>query len=593
MSVDSTSNSRYAMALAMVEQTGRHVFLTGRAGTGKTTFLKELRERSVKRMIVVAPTGVAAINAGGVTIHSFFQLPFGLFLPGYTRKSKFRFGKDKIDIIRRLDLLVIDEVSMLRADLLDEISRVLQKYRRNSVPFGGVQLLLIGDLYQLSPIVKEEEWGEMRDYYPSPYFFDSVELKKAGFESVELTHIYRQTDMQFIYLLEKVRQRKLDSLSISILQSRYYPGFQPDDSLGYVTLTTHNYQSDRINYGKLEELPGEPYIYEAEIQGDFPESSYPTAFRMEIRVGAQVMFVRNNTEAGYYNGKIGKVVRCSQEKIWVDDGVCEVEVGVESWENKKYVVDQKTQEIKEEVVGEFLQFPLRLAWAITIHKSQGLTFDKVIIDAGYSFAPGQVYVALSRCRTLEGVILHSPIENRALLEDTCVDGFYAHRNFEPDPDHLSFCKREYRLEQLRDQFDFSGMWENLIRLQEVAFVAYRKIYSRLEADIRAVVFQFGPEIHEVSGKFIRQLYSMGNQSEEVLDERCVKAAVYFLEKLDVIVRPLIPRIILDVEGKSQVAALTKIKKELKTQLNEKLVTLQLLKNQKHFDMVAYLKAKPV
>lgn len=589
--VDFSGNPMFSLALDLVEQTGKNVFLTGRAGTGKTTFLRTLRERAVKRMIVVAPTGIAAINAGGVTMHSFFQLSFGLFLPGFTRKNKFKFSQEKIDIIRRLDLLVIDEVSMLRADLLDEVSRVLQRYRHSSQPFGGVQLLLIGDLYQLSPIVREDEWEAMKAYYPSPYFFDSRELRTVGFESVELTHIYRQTNAEFIYLLEKVRQRKLDPISVGLLQSRYMPGFQPSDEEGYVTLTTHNYQSERINQSKLDALGGRMYTFEAEVKGEFPESSFPTASRMDLKAGAQVMFIKNDPLRRYYNGKIGKIIRCSDDAVWVDCEGVEIEVSTEVWENKKYVVDKETHEIKEEVDGEFFQLPLKLAWAITIHKSQGLTFDKVIIDAGRSFAPGQVYVALSRCRSLDGVILQSPLDQRALIDDTYIDCFCANRDFQPKAEDVDRYKQQYRFGLLRDQFDFSSMWGSLSQLQEIAYTSYRKLYSRLEADIRQMVFRFGQEIYEVSEKFIRQLYQMYSQPQGIIDERCIKAAGYFLEKIDQIVQPVLPRLTLDVESENQAEILGKIRKELRRLVAEKRSTLQLLLNSGTFRIREYLRAK--
>ncbi|MDE5575722.1 MAG: AAA family ATPase, partial [Bacteroidales bacterium] len=298
-------NPEFAFAMEMVEETDRNLFLTGRAGTGKTTFLKELVRRGAKRMVVLAPTGIAAINAGGSTLHSFFQLPFGLYLPGYSRKNKFRIGKEKINLMRSIDLMVIDEVSMLRADILDEVSGILKRYRNDHRPFGGVQLLMIGDLQQLAPIVKDEEWEQMKDYYASPYFFESEALKSVGFSCVELQKIYRQNDISFIGLLEKIRTRNIDQNVLDLLHSRYVPGFTPPEKDGYITLTTHNYQSDRINEDSLAALPEKEQVYEAQINGNFPESSFPTAAALRFKPGAQVMFVKNDSSPDhrYYNGK--------------------------------------------------------------------------------------------------------------------------------------------------------------------------------------------------------------------------------------------------------------------------------------------------
>jgi len=408
MSFETPVNHELQLADNFVRHTGCNIFLTGKAGTGKTTFLRNLHRNTAKRMIITAPTGVAAINAGGVTLHSFFQLPFGPFVPGSEayesgKQRQFRFSREKKQIIKSLDLLVIDEISMVRADLLDAVDAVLRRHRRNNLPFGGVQLLMIGDLHQLSPVVKRDEWQLLKQYYRSVYFFSSNALDNTELVTIRLKHIYRQSDPYFINLLNRVRDNRLDASTAADLNRRYIPGFEPDEDLGYITLTTHNRNADSINQTRLSALTGRKYSFRAEISGDFPEYIYPTPADLLLKEGAQVMFVRNDSSAEklYYNGKIGKISAISNENISV---VCpgspkEIVVEPVTWENIKYTVNKETGEIQEEITGEFRQYPLKLAWAITIHKSQGLTFDRAIIDARAAFAHGQVYVALSRCKS--------------------------------------------------------------------------------------------------------------------------------------------------------------------------------------------------
>ena len=420
------TNLQLDLAFNYLENTGTNIFLTGKAGTGKTTFLKKLKETSPKRMIVVAPTGVAAINAGGVTIHSFFQLPFGPYIPGSEMASgqnksySHKFSRDKINIIRSMDLLVIDEVSMVRADLLDAISDMLRRYRDRNKPFGGVQLLLIGDLQQLAPVAKEDEWNLLREHYASPFFFDSKALSESDYLCIELTQVYRQADDTFVRLLNNIRENRFDENTLHTLNQRYIPNFKPNDKAGYITLTTHNYQAQQINNRKLQELPGPAYTYKAEIKDDFPAYSYPTDEVLELKQDAQVMFVKNDSsgERRYYNGKIGRIVFISPSKIIVSDELGnDITVDRETWTNVKYTIDENTKDITETIAGSFSQYPLKTAWAITIHKSQGLTFEHAIIDASAAFSHGQVYVALSRCKTLEGMVLSSPITRNAMISD--------------------------------------------------------------------------------------------------------------------------------------------------------------------------------
>ena len=589
-------NPEFTFAMDMVEQTDRNLFLTGRAGTGKTTFLKELVKRRTKRMVVLAPTGIAAINAGGSTLHSFFQLPFGLYLPGYVRKNKFRLGKEKINLMRGIDLLVIDEVSMLRADILDEISGILKRYRNDHRPFGGVQLLLIGDLQQLSPIVKDDEWEQMKNYYASPYFFESEALKSVGFSCVELHKIYRQNDLSFIGLLEKIRTRNVDREVMELLHSRYIPGFVPPEKDGYITLTTHNYQSDRINKDSLAALPQKEQIYEARINGNFPETSFPTAALLRFKPGAQVMFVKNDSSAEhrYYNGKIGFVTRCEKDAVYVRDKErdnIEIKVEAEVWENTKYVIDTQTKEIKSEVEGSFKQIPLRLAWAVTIHKSQGLTFDKVVIDAGRAFAHGQVYVALSRCRSLKGIVLRSPLAPEAMVGDNRIDNFYQYSDFRSDTEFLNDCKTRYRFDLIRQQFNFSALRKCLQETADIGRKVLPQAYPRLYQDLLQAVDDFERDIFDVGERFYIEINRLERCEKAHQDERCFKAADYFLPKLESILQALIPRLSVEIDSPKEQKRLLEKKSELKRFFTEKRNTLQILCKNKAFDIGKYLRAK--
>ncbi|MCM1040904.1 MAG: HRDC domain-containing protein [Bacteroides sp.] len=591
-------NPEFAFAMELVEETDQNLFLTGRAGTGKTTFLKELVRRSAKRMVVLAPTGIAAINAGGSTLHSFFQLPFGLYLPGYSRKNKFRIGKEKINLMRSIDLMVIDEVSMLRADILDEVSGILKRYRNDHRPFGGVQLLMIGDLQQLAPIVKDDEWEQMKDYYASPYFFESEALKSVGFSCVELQKIYRQNDAAFIGLLEKIRTRNIDPSVLELLHSRYVPGFVPPEEDGYITLTTHNYQSDRINEASLAALPEKESVYEAQISGTFPESSYPTAFALRFKPGAQVMFVKNDSSPDhrYYNGKIGFVTRCGENAVWVrcneeNREPEEIKVEAESWENTKYVIDNETKEIKADVEGSFKQIPLRLAWAVTIHKSQGLTFHKVVIDAGRAFAHGQVYVALSRCRTLEGIVLRSPLTPESIVGDDRIDSFVQNNDFGSNAGFLVQCKADYRFDLIRHQFNFSALRQCLREISDVAHRVLPEVYPRLYGDIVQAVADFEQDVFSVGERFFVEINRLPTREKAYQDERCTKAAAYFLQKLENILQPLIPRLSVEIDNQKEQERLADKKAELKRLFTEKQNTLKLLCETKAFDITAYLRAK--
>ena len=416
------NNPELQLAWQFIENTGTHLFLTGKAGTGKTTFLKRLREHTPKRMVVLAPTGIAAINAGGVTIHSFFQLSFAPFVPETTFNSAqmhYRFSKEKRNIIRSMDLLVIDEISMVRADLLDAVDAALRRYRDREKPFGGVQLLMIGDLQQLAPVVKDSEWELLKNHYETPYFFASRALRETVYMTIELKKVYRQSDTFFLSLLNKIRENKADDEVLNELNRRYQPGFHPRKEEGYIRLTTHNYQAQQVNDRELASLSGKAYHFRAEIEGDFPEYSYPADELLTIKEGAQIMFLKNDpsSEKRYYNGMIGEVVTVNDAGIIVrgKGNKSEFQLLPEEWGNYKYVLNEETKEITEVIEGTFRQYPIRLAWAITIHKSQGLTFERAIIDARNSFAHGQTYVALSRCTSLEGLVLKSKISSRDIF----------------------------------------------------------------------------------------------------------------------------------------------------------------------------------
>ena len=546
-------NTKLTFAEALVLNTDAHVFLTGRAGTGKTTFLKDLRSKTYKRMVVVAPTGVAAINAGGQTIHSFFQLPFGPQIPedgpmadtvnARVMASQYqKIRKNKLNIIRSLDLLVIDEISMVRADVLDAIDAVLRRARRSQKPFGGVQVLMIGDVHQLAPVAKPDEWEILAPYYNSVYFFGSHVLQKAPYLCVELDHIYRQHDEDFITLLNKIRDNRLDTECLQLLNQRYLPDFQPDDKEGYITLTTHNFQADEINESKLEALSGKAVIFNAEVKGTFPENTYPTKESLELKVGAQVMFVKNDPspEKAFFNGKIGRVIAIDEDhdSVEVQCGDERLTVSKLQWQNMEYTINNDSKDIEENEIGSFTQIPLRLAWAVTIHKSQGLTFDRLIVDAGQAFAHGQVYVALSRSTSLEGLVLKTRIPSSALVNDFTVNRFVDQLpEKEPTQEKVDQLQHDYELETMLELIDFYELYKDFGKVMKVVYDNNTLFDADMIQDLSQRRNRFLEELCGVGSKFegqVRRLHEETPCCEQnhALQERIAKGSAYFKEHLD-------------------------------------------------------------
>ena len=592
-------NDQLRIAWDFVENTGKSIFLTGKAGTGKTTFLKTVVEKSRKRTIVVAPTGVAAINAGGVTIHSFFQLPFTPYVPNATIKSKFDFGREKRRIIASLDLLVIDEISMVRSDLLDAVDNVLRRFRNRFQPFGGVQLLMIGDLQQLTPVVTPEDEKMLQPYYDTPYFFGSKALAQTDYVTIQLEKVYRQQDSTFIDILNHIRDGQATDADLQQLNTRYVPGFIPKDEDGYIRLTTHNRIADQYNDNALLRLPSRAFSFKAEIEGTFPELSYPTNETLELKTGTQVMFVKNDPtgQQRYYNGRIGRVTYVDGEKILVQcqGDTDNIEVEPLEWENARYTLNPTTREIETEVQGVFRQYPLRLAWAITIHKSQGLTFDRAIIDANLSFAPGQVYVALSRCRTLEGMVLASPLQSRAIINDRRVDDYIEsqEQNAQRSIARLPQLKEEYFQILLMELFDF----QLLLRHQEHMVRLFAEFFSRshpqLEQLQKQTLTDFRQKVVDVATKWTQTIRLMTPDAlhADAFLERVKRSADYFANNLrELFSKPLRLTQAVKTNNKQAMARLDNIFVELQQTVRAKNMLLQVIAQQ-GFSITTYLKQK--
>ncbi|AYL95626.1 HRDC domain-containing protein [Mucilaginibacter celer] len=507
----SEHNPAMQLAHDYLESTNTVVFLTGKAGTGKTTFLQNLRQTSKKKLAVVAPTGVAAINAGGMTIHSLFQIPFGPVIPGGNTHPEASYNDEKKELLTALELLIIDEISMVRPDVLDQLDLILRNIKKNNYPFGGIQLLLIGDLSQLSPIIRDDEWGILRPYYATPYFFSSQVMQKAPFVRIELDHVYRQKEQTFVDILNEVRNQTISPASLDLLNARYLPDFKPTVDDPYITLTTHNNIAQQINTEYLDALTGTEFEFAATIRGEFPKDAYPTETSLKLKIGAQVMFVKNDGSAEklYYNGKIGTISRRDGNTVFVTTGTGK-ELAVEpvEWTNIKYQMAEG--EMSETNAGSFAQHPLKLAWAITIHKSQGLTFDKAIIDVSEAFTHGQAYVALSRCRSLSGMVLRNPIAAHNIIGDPAVTRFNIQAEaIKPNWQTLERDKELYRMFLLSSLFNF-----NQLRVNAKGF--------------EVLILNLDTEIMEVAEKFNRQLKA----------ERSQQAATYFLDKFKIVVENL-------------------------------------------------------
>ena len=538
---NSSPNEIFTLAADIVLNTSQSVFLTGKAGTGKTTFLHYIREHADKNVIVAAPTGVASINAGGVTLHSLLQLPFEPFIPNLEGKKKlefhFKLRKSKIEMLRELDLLIIDEVSMLRADMLDAIDYLLKRYRNNQQLFGGVQILFIGDMYQLPPVVQQHEWDQMKEYYPSPFFFHAQALQNNMPLYIELKTIYRQSDQVFIDILNRIRNSCTTSADLQILNKRYDPSFKLTEENRYIVLCTHNYKADKINNDELARLTAKAVSFSGKISGDFAENSLPTDFNLLLKVGAQVMFVKNDAgeKRRYYNGKLAVVSFLSEKKIIVRfENGHEMELEEETWRNVRYSLNEDSGDIQEEELGAFTQYPIRLAWAITIHKSQGLTFDRVVIDAGQAFAAGQVYVALSRCTSLDGIVLFSRITADSIRTD---EGAIAFSRKELKQDYLQQIleqeKPYYCAERLKKAFDWSPVVRSLRSFYEL--VSSKTIPNKEE--VQKLVSQLyckAEEQEKISQNFRKELHSIlytSNPDIYLIKDRVNKAVSYFHKDL--------------------------------------------------------------
>jgi hypothetical protein len=549
MMQDSSSNALFERVLSFVEYTNQSIFLTGKAGTGKTTLLKYIKEQSTKKMAIVAPTGVAAMNAKGTTINSFFQLPPGSFFPGDISMEDLQSGilsissvvanltynREKLNLFHELELLVIDEISMVRCDLLDVIDALLRAARNNNAPFGGVQLLLIGDLYQLPPVTKREDWAFLSKAYASPYFFESHVIRRHPVLQIELTTVFRQTEPEFIGILNDIRNNKISAESLEILNRRYVPDFRDPEGLSPIIITSHNTEANTINTEKLEALKGEEYVFEGEVSGDFRDLSMQAEQRLKLKEGAQIMFIKNDTGENrrFYNGKIGKVKSISDGEIYIsfpqeEDLLLEKS----SWQSFEYKSDPD-QVIVQQQVGEFFQYPIKLAWAVTIHKSQGLTFDNAIIDAGKSFVAGQVYVALSRVRTLNGLILRSKIGTESLRSNHAVINYMRPATPEELEDRLIAAQENYVLQLVLDHFSFERVLNGLQKIRSNPEIIKAGIleFTSFLSDLNDAILN----LVTVSDRFKNQVIQIQRQSglkeQPLLQSRIASAEAYFSKEI--------------------------------------------------------------
>ncbi|MFC4666588.1 HRDC domain-containing protein [Falsiporphyromonas endometrii] len=569
-------NPELELAQQIIEKTDMHLFLTGKAGTGKTTFLRRLVQHSKKRIIVLAPTGIAAINAGGCSIHSFFQLGFAPFIPDSQVKINFRLSKKKKRLIKNLDLIIIDEISMVRADLLDEIDAVLRVFRGCNQPFGGVQILMIGDLQQLPPVVTANDYEVLKNHYSSFYFFGSKVLNETPYFVVELKTIYRQKDQEFIEILNAIRENKVTEDLLKRLNSRYIPFFNPKAEEGYIRLVTHNRQAQEINENQMQKLPGGSITFNANITGDFPESSYPTEIDLTLKKGAQVMLIKNDPKGRYYNGSIGEIIYLTHKEIHVrlqnEETIINVEQ--ETWQNVKFELNEKTQSIEEKPIGTFTQYPLKTAWAITIHKSQGLTFEKAIIDATDAFSHGQTYVALSRCKTIEGLVLMSPIPLHAIISDQDVTNYVNDMgSHTPTTKDIEELKKNYFVKLITQLFNFDELTIRINRLSKVMNDSLYNLFPNIVTQMAQLTTQFAQRVAAVAQLFEQQYSSIIEQSQDYekdlfLQERVTKGATYFKEELQAIIT-FTNNLNIPIDNKEIAKRVHTAIDNIKEQLNEK------------------------
>ena len=534
--------SIYDFAKDIILNTDTTLFVTGRAGTGKTTLLRYVAESSQKNTVVVAPTGIAAINAGGVTIHSFFKLPFAPFIPSVIEAKKLIAGQkmraEFRSVIRSVDMIIIDEVSMLRADILDAIDVVLRHYRNSKFPFGGVQMVFFGDMYQLPPVCVNDEWFILKDYYTTPYFFSAKVFEKQEIVCLELDKIFRQRDADFVEILNQVRNNNISKENFNRLNDRYTPDFDLENNQDFVVLTTHNAVSDDINESRLIDIDSKTFIFDAAIKGDFPEYLYPVEQQIVLKKGARVMFTANdhiNPERLYYNGKMGTVVELEDNNVYVTcDGEDDpIQVNYETWENNTFSYNRKENSVDVKTIGTFTQLPLRLAWAITIHKSQGLTFQKVAIDAANSFTSGQVYVALSRCTSLDGIVLLSPINRNSIMVDSRIQRF-SKNNFNEDllPDFVNRKKRDTLCNMLIKLFSFNLLEVAVLDLKGYV-TEFRADFSDYTPEMVENILSIVQDLSDVGTRFAVQLRKITNANDfSLLNSRVNDAKIYFLQRLE-------------------------------------------------------------
>jgi hypothetical protein len=597
-----SKNPELKLALNFIEKTDRNLFITGKAGTGKTTFLHQIKKESLKRMVIVAPTGVAAINAKGVTIHSFFQMPFGPILPNQianTSNQQRKFSKTKIDIIKSLDLVIIDEISMVRADLLDGIDQVLRRYKNRNKVFGGAQILMIGDLQQLAPVVKPNEWSLLQQHYNTVYFFSSKAYQEANVVSIELKHIYRQKNEDFITILNEIRNDDLSEKSAKILNERYHPTFSPSKEEGYITLTTHNKRANLINDSELNKLKTKSCFFKAEVSGKFNENAFPNDEKLVLKIGSQVMFIKNDSspEKKYYNGKIGIITDISKETVTVQcaNEIDEIIAEKELWNTINYSINEETKELKEDIVGSFKQIPLRLAWAITIHKSQGLTFERAIIDAEASFAHGQTYVALSRCTSLEGLVLKTPISSNAIINDKTVSTFNETvEENHPDETILNDSEKKFQLNLISELFEYQPFLYPISRLIDIYYKNKTSIKGDVIDHLQTIKDDGIVALMKVSNGFKNQLNTISEttilpENSSQIQERFLKALSYFVTQTKGNILKPLNAISFSTDNKAVKKDFTKQFDSLQEKLLEKLFSLQKMTN--GFKVQEYLKVR--